>query len=210
MELLLDIYPSLLNGLKTTIIIFLIVIFISLSLGFIIAIARVNAHSFIQKLIDIFIFVMRGTPLMLQIMFIFFGLPFIGITLDRFVAAIVAFSLNYSAYFAEIFRGGLNAVPTSQFEAIKILNIKPFRAYKRIIIPQVFKIVLPSITNETISLVKDTSLVYIIGLNELLKSGQTAVNTYATIVPFIYVAFIYLIVIAILTYFFKYVERRLI
>lgn len=210
MELLLDIYPSLLNGLKTTIIIFLIVIFISLSLGFIIAIVRVNAHSFIQKLIDIFIFVMRGTPLMLQIMFIFFGLPFIGITLDRFVAAIVAFSLNYSAYFAEIFRGGLNAVPTSQFEAIKILNIKPFRAYKRIIIPQVFKIVLPSITNETISLVKDTSLVYIIGLNELLKSGQTAVNTYATIVPFIYVAFIYLIVIAILTYFFKYVERRLI
>lgn len=210
MELLLDIYPSLLNGLKTTIIIFLIVIFISLSLGFIIAIVRVNAHSFIQKLIDIFIFVMRGTPLMLQIMFIFFGLPFIGITLDRFVAAIVAFSLNYSAYFAEILRGGLNAVPTSQFEAIKILNIKPFRAYKRIIIPQVFKIVLPSITNETISLVKDTSLVYIIGLNELLKSGQTAVNTYATIVPFIYVAFIYLIVIAILTYFFKYVERRLI
>lgn len=210
MELLLDIYPSLLNGLKTTIIIFLIVIFISLSLGFIIAIVRVNAHSFIQKLIDIFIFVMRGTPLMLQIMFIFFGLPFIGITLDRFVAAIVAFSLNYSAYFAEVFRGGLNAVPTSQFEAIKILNIKPFRAYKRIIIPQVFKIVLPSITNETISLVKDTSLVYIIGLNELLKSGQTAVNTYATIVPFIYVAFIYLIVIAILTYFFKYVERRLI
>lgn len=210
MELLLDIYPSLLNGLKTTIIIFLIVIFISLSIGFIIAIVRVNAHSFIQKLIDIFIFVMRGTPLMLQIMFIFFGLPFIGITLDRFVAAIVAFSLNYSAYFAEVFRGGLNAVPTSQFEAIKILNIKPFRAYKRIIIPQVFKIVLPSITNETISLVKDTSLVYIIGLNELLKSGQTAVNTYATIVPFIYVAFIYLIVIAILTYFFKYVERRLI
>lgn len=210
MELLLDIYPSLLNGLKTTIIIFLIVIFISLSLGFIIAIVRVNAHSFIQKLIDIFIFVMRGTPLMLQIMFIFFGLPFIGITLDRFVAAIVAFSLNYSAYFAEILRGGLNAVPTSQFEAIKILNIKPFRAYKRIIIPQVFKIVLSSITNETISLVKDTSLVYIIGLNELLKSGQTAVNTYATIVPFIYVAFIYLIVIAILTYFFKYVERRLI
>lgn len=210
MELLLDIYPSLLNGLKTTIIIFLIVIFISLSLGFIIAIVRVNAHSFIQKLIDIFIFVMRGTPLMLQIMFIFFGLPFIGITLDRFVAAIVAFSLNYSAYFAEILRGGLNAVPISQFEAIKILNIKPFRAYKRIIIPQVFKIVLPSITNETISLVKDTSLVYIIGLNELLKSGQTAVNTYATIVPFIYVAFIYLIVIAILTYFFKYVERRLI
>lgn len=210
MELLLDIYPSLLNGLKTTIIIFLIVIFISLSLGFIIAIVRVNAHSFIQKLIDIFIFVMRGTPLMLQIMFIFFGLPFIGITLDRFVATIVAFSLNYSAYFAEILRGGLNAVPTSQFEAIKILNIKPFRAYKRIIIPQVFKIVLPSITNETISLVKDTSLIYIIGLNELLKSGQTAVNTYATIVPFIYVAFIYLIVIAILTYFFKYVERRLI
>ena len=147
---------------------------------------------------------------MLQIMFIFFGLPFIGISLDRFVAAIVAFTLNYSAYFAEIFRGGLNAVPTSQFEAIKVLNIKPLRGYKKIIIPQVFKIVLPSITNETISLVKDTSLVYIIGLSELLKSGQTAVNTYASILPFIYVALIYLVIIAVVTYFFKVLERRLV
>lgn len=209
MDLLLNILPSLFNGLKTTIIIFLIVIILSLPLGFIVAFIRVNSYSFIQRVVDTYIFIMRGTPLMLQIMFIFFGLPFIGIALDRFVAAIIAFTLNYSAYFAEIFRGGLNTVPINQFEAIKVLNIRPIRAYKKIIIPQVFKIVLPSITNETISLVKDTSLVYIIGLSELLKSGQTAVNTYASILPFIYVAFIYLLLIAIVTYFFKFLERRL-
>lgn len=157
---------------------------------------------------NIYIYVMRGTPLMLQLMFVFFGLPFVGISMARFSAALLAYILNYAAYFAEIFRGGINSIPAGQFEAIHVLQIGKVRGFRRIILPQVFRVVMPSVGNEVISLVKDTSLVYVIGIGELLRAGQIAVNTYATLVPFLAVGVLYLLVTGVVTFALNKVEQR--
>lgn len=209
MDLLTTILPSLLEGLKVTILVFAIVLVVSIPLGFLVALARIYTFKLVDYLLQVYIFIMRGTPLLLQIMFIFFGLPYLGITLDRFSAILVAFILNYTAYFAEIARGGILAIPKNQFEAIKVLGISKIRGFYRIILPQVIKIILPSLGNEIISLVKDTSLVYVIGISEVLRAGQTAVNTYATPIPFVYVAIFYLIIIGVITLILNKVERKI-
>lgn len=208
MDLLQSIWPSLLDGFMTTLNIFFIVGMTSIPLGFLIAVIRVYAPKWIGAIIQVYIFVMRGTPLLLQLMFFFFGLPFVGIVLDRFTAAILAFIINYAAYYAEIFRGGILAIPRGQFESIAVLGIGRLRGFVRIIIPQVFRIVLPSVGNEVISLVKDTSLVYILGIGELLRAGQIAANTYASLVPFLGVGVLYLLVTAIITVLLNWLETR--
>ncbi len=208
LDMLITIWPSLFDGLQTSLTIFFIVGLISLPLGFLIAVIRVYAPKWLGALIQAYIFVMRGTPLLLQLMFFFFGLPFVGIVLERFDAAIIAFILNYAAYFAEIFRGGIMAIPRNQYEAIDVLGIGRARGFRRIIIPQVIGIVLPSVGNEVISLVKDTSLVYILGITELLRAGQSAANTYASLVPFIGVGLLYLAVTAVVTLVLNWVESK--
>lgn len=208
-NIILSIMPSLLDGLKLTIFLFVIVLIISIPVGFIIAILRVSGPSWIQWIIEAYVFVMRGTPLMLQLMIVFFGLPFIGITMDRLPAALFAFILNYSAYFTEIFRGGITSVPKGQFESISVLGIGKVRGFKRIILPQVIRIVMPSVGNEVVSLVKDTSLVYVIGLGELLRAGSIASNTYATLLPYLAVGVIYLILTGILTVGLKQIEKKM-
>ena len=199
MDLIQTILPSLLDGLKMTLTLFFIIGISSIPLGFLIAVIRVYGPKWLGFLIQIYVFIMRGTPLLLQLMFVFFGLPLIGITLDRFSAAVLAYMINYAAYYAEIFRGGITAVPKGQFEAISVLGIGKVRGFFKIIIPQVTKIVLPSVGNEVIALVKDTSLVYVIGLGELLRAGQIAANTYASLVPFLAVGIVYLSVTAVIT-----------
>ena len=131
-----------------------------------------------------------------------------GITLDRFSAAIIGCSLNYVAYYAEIFRGGIIAVPVGQFEAIQVLGIGKIRGFQRIILPQVFRVVLPSVGNEVISLVKDTSLIYVIGLGELLRAGQIAANTYASLIPFVAVGLVYLAITGIVTLGLNQIEKK--
>lgn len=208
MDLIQTILPSLFDGLKMTLTLFFIIGISSIPLGFLIAIIRVYGPKWLGFLIQIYVFIMRGTPLLLQLMFVFFGLPLIGITLDRFSAAILAYLINYAAYYAEIFRGGITAVPKGQFEAISVLGIGKFRGFFKIIIPQVTKIVLPSVGNEVIALVKDTSLVYVIGLGELLRAGQIAANTYASLVPFLAVGIVYLSVTAIITVLLNKLESK--
>lgn len=208
MELIIQIFPSLLNGLQTTLYIFTVVLILSLPLGLIVALLRQYLPKWLSWLIQVYIYVMRGTPLMLQLMFVFFGLPFVGISLDRMTAALIAFIFNYAAYFAEIFRGGIISVPQGQFEAIKVLNIGKFRGFMRIILPQVFRVTLPSVGNEVISLVKDTSLVYIIGIGELLRAGQIAANSYASLSPFIAVGVLYLLVTGVVTLILNFVEEK--
>ncbi|MDN6326988.1 MAG: amino acid ABC transporter permease, partial [Alkalibacterium sp.] len=170
---------SIITGLELTLKLFSLVLVLSLPLGLLVAVAKVYGPKFIQRLITLYIYAMRGTPLLLQLMFVFFGLPYVGITLDRFPAAVFAFVLNYAAYFAEIFRGGMVGVPTGQFEAMKVLGINHFKGYRNVIFPQVLKTTLPSLGNEILALVKDTSLVYILGLGEVLRAGQIAANRYA-------------------------------
>lgn len=208
MDLIQTILPSLIDGLKMSLTLFFIIGVVSIPLGFLVAVIRVYGPKWLGFLIQIYIFIMRGTPLLLQLMFVFFGLPLVGITLDRFTAAVLAFIINYAAYYAEIFRGGITAVPKGQFEAISVLGIGKVRGFFKIIIPQVIKIVLPSIGNEVIALVKDTSLVYVIGLGELLRAGQIAANTYASLVPFLAVGVVYLSVTAIITVLLNWSESK--
>ena len=208
MDLIQTILPSLLDGLKMTLTLFFIIGLSSIPLGFLVAVIRVYGPKWLGFLIQIYVFIMRGTPLLLQLMFVFFGLPLIGITLDRFTAAILAYIINYAAYYAEIFRGGITAVPKGQFEAISVLGIGKIRGFFKIIIPQVTKIVLPSVGNEVMALVKDTSLVYVIGLGELLRAGQIAANTYASLVPFLAVGIVYLSITAVITVLLNKLESK--
>ncbi|RPA59105.1 ABC transporter permease subunit [Aerococcus agrisoli] len=208
-NIVLAVLPSLLNGLKLTLLLFVVVSVISIPIGFLIGVLRVFGPKWLQAIIEAYVFIMRGSPLMLQLMVIFFGLPYIGISLDRFTAAVLAYVINYAAYYAEIFRGGISAVPDGQYESISVLGIGKVRGFRRIILPQVIKIVMPSMGNEIISLVKDTSLVYVIGLGEMLRAGNIAANTYASLVPYLVAGAIYLLVTAILTFALRRVEKQL-
>ena len=208
MDLIAEITPNLLDGLKTTLLLFLIIVIVTIPLGFLIACIRVYAPKWMSWMIQIYIYIMRGTPLLLQLMVVFFGLPLVGITFDRFSAAVFTFTINYAAYYAEIFRGGILSIPKGQFEAIRVLGIGKINGFRKIIIPQVMRVVLPSVGNEVIALVKDTSLIYILGIGELLRAGQIAANTYASLIPYAAVGAIYLIVTGLVTLLLNAIEKK--
>ena len=150
---------------------------------------------------------MRGTPLLLQLIFVFYGLPLVGLTLGRFDAALFAFILNYTAYFAEIFRGGLQSIDKGQYESAKVLRLTYWQTIRKIVTPQVVKIVLPSIGNEVINLVKDSSLVYVIGIGDLLRAGNVATSRDVTLVPLVMVGVVYLVMTAIITFILRKLEQ---
>lgn len=153
---------------------------------------------------------MRGTPLMLQLVFIFYGLkPLFGIQVDRFPAAIIAFSLNYAAYFAEIFRSGMESIPKGQYEASKVLGLSKPQTYFSIVLPQVIKRILPAMGNEFITLVKDTSLAKVISVVELMKVTTDFVNSAVSVVPFVVAALFYLIMNGVVTAGFSFAEKKL-
>ncbi|AEB29543.1 putative amino acid ABC transporter, membrane-spanning subunit [Carnobacterium sp. 17-4] len=208
MDLIAEITPNLLDGLKTTLLLFLIIVIATIPLGFLIACIRVYAPKWISWIIQVYIYIMRGTPLLLQLMVVFFGLPLVGITFDRFSAAVFTFIINYAAYYAEIFRGGILSIPKGQFEAIRVLGIGKINGFRKIIIPQVMRVVLPSVGNEVIALVKDTSLIYILGIGELLRAGQIAANTYASLIPYAAVGAIYLVVTGLVTLLLNAIEKK--
>ena len=160
------------NGLGIVLSFFIITLALSIPFGFIIAILRRSKIKPIQYMSKCYILVMRGTPLLLQLIVIFYGLPLLGITFDRFTSGIIAFFLNYAAYFAEIFRGGIDSIDKGQREAALVLGFDKITMYKRIILPQVIKRILAPMSNEVITLIKDTSLVYILGLNDILRLAQ--------------------------------------
>lgn len=204
----LEILPSLLHGAVTTLEVFALVLIFSIPLGILIAFAMQLKWKPLNGLIHIYIWVMRGTPLLLQLIFIYYVLPSIGIRLDRLPAALIAFTLNYAAYFAEIFRGGIDTIPKGQYEAAKVLKITPGATIRYIVLPQVTKIVLPSVFNEIMSLVKDTSLVYALGISDLILASRTAANRDASLVPMFLAGAIYLIVIGIVTLVAKRIEKK--
>lgn len=156
---------------------------------------------------------MRGTPLLLQLVFFVFGLPLLPVigeylVFDRFVAATLAFILNYTAYFAEIYRGGLLSIDKGQYEAAQVLGLNRFQTTVRVILPQMIRTVLPPVANESITLVKDTALLYAVAVPELLHYAQTAVNRDFTVVPFFLAAIVYLLMTFVLTVFFKFLEKK--
>lgn len=209
MNYLLEILPSLMSGLKMTLGVFFITIIGSVPLGILVALGMKSHYFTIRWLINGYIWVMRGTPLLLQLIFVYYGLGMMGITFPRFEAAAIAFIVNYAAYLAEIFRGGLQAIPRGQYDAAKVLGFTRVQTFFKIILPQVIKIIVPSFGNEVINLVKDTSLVYVIGLGDLLRAGNIAASRDVTLVPYLLVGLIYLLMTAIVTVLLRRSETRL-
>ena len=202
--------PQVIAGLKVTLEIFAITLILSIPLGIITAMGRRSKIRIINKITSIYILIMRGTPLLLQIVFVFFGLsiPSIGIVIDRFPAAILAFVLNYGAYLGEIFRAGIDSIDEGQYEAGQVLGMSSKDIFFRIVLPQAFKRVLPPITNEIVTLVKDTALVYVIGLSDLLKVGKVAANRDSSLMPLLVIGIVYLILIGALSKVMEKVEKR--
>ncbi len=207
MSMLLNIIPSLLTGCAQTLSLFAETIAVSLISALLLACLQYQGNAIFKRLLGVFIYIERGTPLMLQLMFIYFGLPFLGITLDRNASILTAFILNYTAYLTEIFRAGIMAVDIGQFEAARALGMSNGHMFIRIILPQAARCSIPPVTNEILNLIKDTSLITVLGASELLKAGRTAVNTYATALPFVYVGILYLIMSAAASYIMKKVEN---
>ena len=202
-----------LEGAQMTILLFVIAIVVSIPLGFLITLAVQSRIKPISWLAQTYVYVMRGTPLLLQLLLICFGLPMIPVVgeyliFDRFVAACIGFILNYAAYFAEIFRGGLLSIDKGQYEAAQVLGMNKWQTTTKIILPQMFRIALPAVSNESVTLVKDTALLYAVAVPELLHFAQTAVNRDFTIMPFFIAGVIYLLITLVLTVFFKWLERR--
>ncbi|MDN4492724.1 amino acid ABC transporter permease [Ureibacillus aquaedulcis] len=206
------IWPML-EGAQMTVLLFFIAIIVSIPLGFLLTLAVKSSFKPLSWLAHGYITIMRGTPLLLQLLLICFGLPMLPIVgeylvFDRFVAACIGFVLNYAAYFAEIFRGGLLAIDKGQYEAAQVLGLSKWQTTTRVILPQMFRVALPAVANESITLIKDTALLYAVAVPELLHFAQTAVNREFTIVPYFIAGVIYLIMTLILTIIFKQLERR--
>lgn len=201
-------FPQVLEGLKVTMEIFLLTLILSIPLGVLVALGRLSKIKIINKLTGFYVLIMRGTPLLLQIVFIFFGLPNLNIVIDRFPAAIIAFTLNYAAYFGEIFRAGISSVDIGQNEASQVLGLSKKDTFFRIILPQAFKTILPPISNEIVTLVKDTALVYVIGIDELLRVGKIACNRDSSLLPLLIIGIVYLILIGIFTKIFDKIEKK--
>ncbi|MBQ1275499.1 MAG: amino acid ABC transporter permease [Cellulosilyticum sp.] len=200
--------PQMMEGLKVTLQVFALTLILSVPLGIVVALCRLSKIKLLNRMMEIYILVMRGTPLLLQIIFIFFGLPIVGISIDRMPSAILAFTLNYGAYFAEIFRAGISSIDEGQYEGAEVLGLSKVDTFFRIIMPQAIKRVLPPVTNEIITLVKDTALVYAVGFDDLLKIGKTATNRDATLMPLVLVAVIYLLLILVLSKVLAHIEKK--
>ncbi len=208
MEYIFQVLPRLLDGAWVSLQVFCIVLILSLPLGAIVAFLTQINFKPLRWLLTIYVLIMRGTPLLLQLIFIYYVLPSVGIIFDRMPAVIVAFTLNYAAYFSEIFRGGIEAIPAGQYEAAKVLKLSQLQTIRYIILPQVVKVVLPSVFNEVITLVKDTSLVYILGVGDLLQASKTAANRDASLAPMFIAGAIYLLMIGVVTLASKQIEKK--
>ena len=207
MNYVLEVLPPLLDGAKMTLQIFCWTLIGSLPLGLIVGLALISRFRLLKAILRFYVWLMRGTPLLLQLIFVFYGLPLVGLTLGRFDAALFAFILNYTAYFAEIFRGGLQSIDKGQYESAKVLRLTYWQTIRKIVTPQVVKIVLPSIGNEVINLVKDSSLVYVIGIGDLLRAGNVATSRDVTLVPLVMVGVVYLVMTAVLTFILRKLEQ---
>lgn len=209
----LEIVAQLGDSMLNSIWIFLLTLLFSIPLGLLICIARLYAWKPIQWLMKIYISVVRGTPLMLQLLVIYFGPYFLfGMRLTtsyRFWAVILAFSLNYAAYFAEIFRSGIQSIPVGQHEAAYILGYGRFQKFLRIITPQMFKRVLPAVTNESITLVKDTSLAFAISYIELFTEASMIAAAETSMLPYLVAAIFYYVLNLIVAGVMSMLEKRM-
>jgi ectoine/hydroxyectoine ABC transporter permease protein EhuD len=200
--------PALLEGLKITVELTFIVIAISLVLGVFVALARMSQHRVLRAVTGVYVDFMRATPLLLQLIYIYFVLPTVGIRLEPFVAAVVGLSLNYTAYLSEVYRSGIQAIPRGQLDAAAALGMRPSLTMRRIVLPQAVRIVIPTLGNYFVALFKDTSLASALTLQELLFSGQIIISrTYDYFTIYTMVLFLYFLVCYPALLFVRYLEK---
>jgi len=203
----------LLGGMGKSILIYLLTLAGALPLGLLVAFGRMSRVKPLQLLVKLYISVMRGTPLMLQLMVVFFG-PFYLFRIStgsgyRFTAVIIGFVINYAAYFAEIYRGGIEAIPRGQREAAQVLGYSRPRTFLTIILPQMVKRILPAITNEMITLVKDTSLAFAISYSEMFTLAKKIASSHTTLMPFVVAGVFYYIFNFLVAFLMERCEKRL-
>ena len=208
-EAMLKLIASMQSGFANTLTIFFLTLVFSIPLGMVLALLRMNKRRVISMPVALYILVMRGTPLMLQIFAIYFAIPMLlGQNLDRMAATILAFSLNYAAYFAEIFRGGMMSIPVGQHEACQVLGFTKMQAFFHVVLPQVAKRVLLPVSNEVITLVKDTSLANLIAVSELFRAAKNEASRTASVEPLFVAGLFYLAMNGVVTLVFSYLTRR--
>ena len=207
--------PILWGGFLTTLAIFGLTLLFSLPLGLLVAVLKMSRFRAIRYPVSFYISLMRGTPLLLQIVAIYFGSYYLSeysgmqLSFDRFPAVIAAFSINYAAYFAEIFRGGIQSISRGQYEAAAMLGLSRRQTFFRIILPQVIKRIVPASANEVITLVKDTSLAQVIAVTELFALAKKQQAAYASIFPLFVAGVFYYLANLLLSMLFAYIERIL-
>ncbi len=210
---ILNILAQLSEGMLFSILIFSVTLILSLPLGLLVAFARMSKIEAIRIPASIYISIMRGTPLMLQLMVVYFGPYYIfGIKVVdnyRIIAALIGFVINYAAYFAEIYRGGIQSIGRGQYEAAKLLGYTKTQTFMVIILPQVIKRILPSITNEVITLIKDTSLAFTISVLEMFSRAKALASSSTSMVPFVVAACIYYVFNFIVEFIMNGIEKRL-
>lgn len=200
--------PTLLQGMGQTLLLFVLTLAMALPLGLPFALGSNSKFFLFRWISKTYIWIFRGTPLLLQLFFFYYGLGIMGVDLGQFPAAVLTFVLNYAAYFAEIYRAGIQSIDLGQHEAAKTLGFTPWKTMRYIIIPQAVARIIPPVSNETITLIKDTALVNVIGVAELLKAAKTAVNRDVNPTAYLLAAILYLILTFILTVISQKLEKR--
>lgn len=209
-ERLTKLIGMMLDGAGVTLSIFFLTLLLSVPLGMLAAQGRMSKRRVVRAPLSMYIYVMRSTPLMLQIMFIYFLLPAVlPFRVDRFWAVIFAFAINYAAYFAEIFRAGIQAIPAGQYEAAKVLGYTRGQTFLRIILPQVAKRVLLPVTNEVITLIKDTALASTVAVVDLMTVAKKQVSSSSSIEPYVVAILMYLVLNGVAEQLCKLAERKL-
>ena len=200
------------EGLGKTCAIFILTLIFSLPLGVIIALLRMSKNKIVSKITQFFVSVLRGTPLMLQLLAVTYGPYYLfgmDVARDKLIPVVIAFSINYAAYFSEIYRGGIESIPIGQYEAETILGYSKTQTFIRIILPQVIRRILPSITNEIVTLVKDTSIAFTVSYQEMFTIGKQIANSQTSFMPFLVAGVFYYIFNAIVGFVMGRVEKSM-
>jgi len=205
-----QILGQMLSGTMVSLSVFFLTLFFSIPLALPVALARRSKSKLLRAPVSLYVLVMRGTPLILQLIFVYFAPYYLfGISYDRFTAVIIAFAVNYAAYFAEIYRGGIDAIPKGQWEAAKVLGLTRTQTLFKIILPQVVRRILPAMGNEVITLVKDTALAQTIGVAELFRAAQNASARQFSTLPIFIAGVFYFVMNWIVTVAFEAAEKKL-
>ena len=200
------------QGLGRTCAIFFLTLLFSLPLGMLVALLRMSKNKLISTLTRAVISILRGTPLMLQLLAVTYGpyyLFHLSISRNKLIPVVFAFAINYAAYFAEIYRGGIESIPAGQYEAAEVLGFTRAQTFFRVVLPQVVKRILPSVTNEIVTLVKDTSMAFTVSYQEMFTIGKEIANSQTSFVPFVVAGVFYFIFNAVVDYGMGALEKRL-